>query len=66
MFQFNTSIAKSMELLNALYKYDADVENKNMTLFRAAIEDMIKLLSPFAPHFAEEMWEKLGESLLYI
>lgn len=59
-FQFNTSIAKSMELLNGLYKYDADVENKNMTLFRAAIEDMIKLLSPFAPHFAEEMWEKLG------
>lgn len=62
VFQFNTSIAKSMELLNALYKYDAEVENKNMVLFKAAIEDLIKLLSPFAPHFAEEMWEKLGEA----
>lgn len=61
-FQFNTSIAKAMELLNALYKYDAEAENKNMVLFKAAIEDMIKLLSPFAPHFAEEMWEKLGGS----
>lgn len=61
-FQFNTSIAKAMELLNALYKYDAEAENKNMVLLKAAIEDMIKLLSPFAPHFAEEMWEKLGGS----
>lgn len=60
IFQFNTSIAKLMELLNALYKYDADVENKNMTLFQDAIADMMRLLAPFAPHFAEEMWEKLG------
>jgi leucyl-tRNA synthetase len=62
IFQFNTSIAKLMELLNALYKYDADVENKNNVLFHDAITDLIRLLSPFAPHFAEEMWEKLGKS----
>jgi leucyl-tRNA synthetase len=61
VFQFNTSIAKLMELLNALYKYDAEVENKNILLLREAIEDMLKLASPFAPHFAEEMWEKLGK-----
>ncbi len=60
IFQFNTSVAKMMELINAIYKYDSDVQNKNLELFEACIADLIRLLSPFAPHFAEEMWEKLG------
>ena len=62
VFQFNTSIAKLMELLNALYKYDADVADKNIALLQDAVTDMLRLLSPFAPHFAEEMWEKLGRT----
>ncbi|HYE09452.1 MAG TPA: class I tRNA ligase family protein, partial [Patescibacteria group bacterium] len=61
IFQFNTSIAKLMELLNALYKYDAEVENKNIALFQDAVADLLRLLSPFAPHFAEEMWETIGK-----
>lgn len=60
VFQFNTSIAKIMEFLNALYKYDSDALNKNIAFMKICVEDMIKLLAPFAPHFAEEMWEKLG------
>ncbi|MDF2522065.1 MAG: leucine--tRNA ligase [Clostridia bacterium] len=60
VFQFNTSIAKIMEFLNALYKYDSDALNKNIAFMKTCVEDMIKLLAPFAPHFAEEMWEKLG------
>lgn len=60
VFQFNTSIAKTMELVNALYKYDQDVENKNVSYFEGVVADLLRLLSPFAPHFAEEMWEKLG------
>ncbi|MFZ5353877.1 MAG: leucine--tRNA ligase [Bacillota bacterium] len=60
VFQFNTSVAKMMELINALYEYDNNVKNKNIKLFEDSITDLIKLLSPFAPHFAEEMWEKLG------
>lgn len=59
-FQFNTSIARMMELLNALYKYDSDVENKNITFLEKVISTLIRLLAPFAPHFAEEMWEKCG------
>lgn len=62
IFQFNTSIAKLMELLNALYKYDADVKDKNAVLFQDAVADMLRLLAPFAPHFTEEMWEKLGRT----
>ncbi len=58
-FQFNTSIARLMELINALYKYDA-VNNKNKAAIEEVISDLLILLSPFAPHFAEEMWEKMG------
>ena len=59
-FQFNTSISRCMELVNALYKYDAEVKVKNIQLFEDTIKDLVKLVSPFAPHFAEEMWEQLG------
>ena len=61
IFQFNTSIAKLMELLNALYKYDTDAENKNVALLQETVEDLLRLLSPFAPHFTEEMWEMMGK-----
>ncbi|NJD01416.1 MAG: leucine--tRNA ligase [Ruminiclostridium sp.] len=59
-FQFNTSIARLMELLNALYKYDSSVSVKDMALYLNTLKDLIKLMAPFAPHFAEEMWQKLG------
>ena len=60
IFQFNTSIAKMMELINALYKYDQDSENKSISYFEGVVADLLRLLAPFAPHFAEEMWAKLG------
>lgn len=60
IFQFNTSIAKCMELLNAVTKYETENHDKNPAFFEESVKDMLKLLSPFAPHFAEEMWEKLG------
>jgi leucyl-tRNA synthetase len=61
-FQFNTTISRSMELLNALYKYDADVsdEKKDAGLFVGSFIDLLRLVSPFAPHFCEEIWETLG------
>ncbi|WP_422678806.1 leucine--tRNA ligase [Clostridium thermosuccinogenes] len=59
-FQFNTAISRMMELVNALYKYDSDVPQKNLKFMEEVIADLIRLLAPFAPHFAEEMWEQLG------
>ncbi len=59
IFQFNTSIARLMELTNALYKYDA-LEERDISLMTDAMKDLLLLISPFAPHFAEEMWEKFG------
>ncbi len=61
-FQFNTTIARVMELVNALYKYEANAEGINYTVYRECVEKMLVVVSPFAPHFAEEMWEKLGNT----
>ena len=61
-FQFNTAISRIMELLNALYQYDADAKEKNWKLFGDTVDDLLKLISPFGPHFAEEMWEKKGNA----
>jgi len=49
---FNTCISALMELMNTVEKHKTF--NKNLALTVA------KLLSPLAPHLAEELWEKLG------
>lgn len=56
-FSFNTAVARLMELLNAMYKYDA-LEVKNHSLIKATAKDFLLLLAPFAPHFCEEMWSQ--------
>ena len=58
-FSFNTAVARLMEYLNALYKYDG-VEEKNNAVYLTAFKTFIKLLAPCAPHFAEEVNEWLG------
>ncbi|HZM84776.1 MAG TPA: leucine--tRNA ligase [Candidatus Limnocylindrales bacterium] len=57
--RFNTAISKLIELTNALTKLDAGP--------REIVEPLILMLAPFAPHIAEELWQKLGhsESLAY-
>ena len=59
-FSFNTAVARLMEYLNALNKYDTTVEKKNNAVFIAAFKNFIKLLAPCAPHYSEEIWEWLG------
>ena len=58
-FSFNTAIARIMELVNALAKYDA-LEKRNVATEKAAARDLVLLLAPFAPHFCEELWEECG------
>ena len=58
-FSFNTAIARIMEFVNALYKYDG-LENKNIAVEKAAAHDLVLLLAPFAPHVCEELWEMIG------
>ncbi|MBN2726355.1 leucine--tRNA ligase, partial [Candidatus Mcinerneyibacteriota bacterium] len=61
-FHFNTAISKIMELNNEVYKYvqEKTREEQNRTLLDEAIRSMILLLSPFAPHVMEELWERSG------
>ncbi|MZK51254.1 leucine--tRNA ligase [Clostridium beijerinckii] len=59
--QFNTAIARLMELTNALNKYTQE-NIKNANFLKETIVDFIKLLAPFAPHFAEEQWSLLGNN----
>ena len=58
-FQFNTAIARIMEFTNALYKYADDSPDARVS--KDAANVLIRLIAPFAPHFAEEMWEVTGE-----
>ena len=50
---FNTAISKMMIFVNALQK--APQVN------RSSVRTFLQILAPFAPHFAEELWERLGE-----
>jgi leucyl-tRNA synthetase len=50
--EFNTAISQMMIFMNELYK-----EEK---LYRKLWEPFVLILSPYAPHLAEELWEKLG------
>jgi leucyl-tRNA synthetase len=49
---FNTAIARMMEFTNFFTKLDRRP--------RKALEPFVLLLSPFAPHMAEELWQALG------
>ncbi len=59
-FSFNVAVARIMELVNAMYKYDT-LTQKNVSLCKETVKDLLILLAPAAPHFTEEMWELIGE-----
>ncbi|HTG00546.1 MAG TPA: leucine--tRNA ligase, partial [Nitrospirota bacterium] len=60
-FHFNTAIAALMELVNEMYDYTASgVAEKQIPVLRHAMDVLVLLIAPFAPHFAEELWERLG------
>ncbi len=58
-FAFNTAVARLMEFVNASYDYLTGDKEPGQ-FFVSAMKTLIKLLAPFAPHFAEELWEMVG------
>jgi len=60
--QMNTAVSAMMELVNELYAFTEKGARTGQAgrVAREAIEALILMLSPFAPHTAEELWERYG------
>ena len=58
-FAFNTAIAAVMELVNELSRETDGPDS------RFAAETAVSLIQPYAPHVAEELWERLGHARLW-
>ncbi len=58
-YHFNTAIAACMELVNFMQNFNPDNE-KEKALFAYSLEKLIILISPIAPHIANELWEMTG------
>jgi leucyl-tRNA synthetase len=74
----NTAVSSLMELVNELYAFSEGTARgvpsrqapsaspgdppSTLAAVREAIEALVIMLSPFAPHMAEELWERLGHA----
>ncbi|MFN3691924.1 MAG: leucine--tRNA ligase, partial [Fervidobacterium sp.] len=65
-FKFNTAIAGLMEFNNQLSDYLDNSPAPNKKLLSEIAEKLVLILSPFAPHMAEEMWHDLGKETLIV
>ena len=55
----NTAVAALMEFVNDLYKFKLEGFSKD---WRQVLEDLLKMLTPFAPHISSELWQQLGNN----
>jgi leucyl-tRNA synthetase len=64
----NTAISALMELVNEMYVFGdaaskaAEVRPQSASALREAVEALVIMISPFAPHTAEELWEATGHA----
>jgi leucyl-tRNA synthetase len=71
----NTAVSSLMELVNELYAFSDGTEHgapsknpqagrvekpQTLAVLREAVDALVVMISPFAPHLAEELWERLG------
>lgn len=60
--RLNTAIAALMEFLNQLSRYHRCAAVLNAGVLRECFEGFLKMLAPFAPHFCQELWDRLGKT----
>jgi leucyl-tRNA synthetase len=64
--QFNTAISAMRELVNDLYDFTKRQESQPSPqagpVVKEALDALVVMLSPFAPHTAEELWEQFGHA----
>jgi leucyl-tRNA synthetase len=58
--QFNTAISALMEMVNAVSPVERAETAAGRAVMKEALATLVVLLTPFAPHIAEELWEMLG------
>ena len=58
--KFNTAVASMMEMVNGLYKIKESHGIDTSDEWRFALESLIQILAPFAPHITEELWREMG------
>ncbi|KAF2957981.1 leucine--tRNA ligase [Thermotoga sp. Ku-13t] len=63
-FKFNTAISSLMELVNDVSDYLQEVpeDSWHVPLLKEFAEKFVLMISPFAPHFAEELWHAMGKT----
>ena len=58
---FNTAIAATMELLNAISKFSEDHQDEtDRIVVQEALEFSVLMLAPIVPHFCHAAWQRLG------
>jgi leucyl-tRNA synthetase len=58
----NTAISALMELVNEMYAFGTPARPQSAAAMCEAIEALVIMISPFAPHTAEELWEMIGHT----
>jgi leucyl-tRNA synthetase len=67
---FNTAVAALMELTNEIYAFDSSLKGEpaeaDRFVMKEAMEALAKMMAPFTPHIAEELWEGLGHDEILV
>ena len=63
-YHFNTAIAANMELINEVQSYVTNSMSSEQApkILAYTLKKILLMLSPFVPHFCDEIWEELGET----
>ncbi len=65
--KFNTAVSSMMEAVNTYYKLKEQYGIGASDAWKFAIESLLQVLAPFAPHITEELWQQLGhETTIHI
>lgn len=60
--KFNTAVSSMMEAVNTYYKIKEQSPLGKSAAWTFALESLLKVLAPFAPHITEELWYQLGNA----
>jgi len=60
--KFNTAVSAMMEAVNSYYKLKTEYPICKSDAWTFAVESLLQILAPFAPHITEELWSQMGNT----